>query len=404
VTGTVTVAVFDDGTPQIDRWVVFQDADGNVITSSRSDASGKASANVPDGSIVTVAYGTSVQHLVTVMGVQRGETIVIGEAEDEGEAGKTVATANVRLASARTDAVRHTVTLGVAQTEVREPSEALAMPVLERFLVEDPAKHEHRFRVLAEAIGKDGAPVAFAFTWGALAGADAGAVDVPLPSWSTAYRPFAVELANPPSGAPTVTGELAIIAGEGSRFERRAVRGTANATLRFLVPEPLVGDAATRLEVGWEGSSDRTVLTRRGKETRLRIDLASELLPRVSAAEIERSADTTRPVVRWSVAGDVSKSDAIVVRLAWPKTREHIWTIVAPPTTRPGLRPPALPEALAAWRPDRGVVTAAVAVLEASGYASYDDVRRKGIDAAGESVEDDPNGSLRWSATGDLAF
>jgi hypothetical protein len=68
------------------------------------------------------------------------------------------------------------------------------------------------------------------------------------------------------------------------------------------------------------------------------------------------------------------------------------------------MRVPALPDGLAGWRPDGSLITAAVALLDSSEYASYDDVRHKGLEAASEGIVEDADGTLRWSASGPLSF
>ena len=47
------VSVYDDGRPGDGRWVVFQDAEGNVTSSMKSGADGKASGDVSAGLIST---------------------------------------------------------------------------------------------------------------------------------------------------------------------------------------------------------------------------------------------------------------------------------------------------------------------------------------------------------------
>ena len=43
-------------------------------------------------------------------------------------------------------------------------------------------------------------------------------------------------------------------------------------------------------------------------------------------------------------------------------------------------------------------------VVESSVYEGYDEVRTKGLDVAAEGLEDDEDGWLRWSSTGELAY
>jgi len=98
-----------------------------------------------------------------------------------------------------------------------------------------------------------------------------------------------------------------------------------------------------------------------------------------------------------------TSADATIVQLAWPETHEHVWTIVGPPTRETRLELPELPDALREWRPDARPIVVAAGLFDASSYAGYDDVRRKGIALFAESPEDD-EAVLRTSTTGKLAF
>jgi hypothetical protein len=392
------VSVYDDGAPYADRWVVFHDADGTVRSSGKSDALGKISGAVQEGGMVTVAYGSSIRRLVTVVGLKPADSVLIGEKEeDEAEAGNTLFRANVKLPGPRPEAARYSVSLGVAESEAPDPSQPLALSVLERFV------KEGRFAVLAEAIDRTGEPIAHAFTWATAA--DAGEVPVTLPSWSTEVRTFEASLLNLPQGVRRVRGDLGMVTASSNRFHRpsRSVPVPGESTLRFLVPAPLGDDAALRIEAIWDGEDKAGIARRQHVEPAMKVDLAAELLPRVSGAHVAPSADPARPTVAWSVAGP-SSADVIVVRLKWPATGEHEWTILLPPTTRDSFRLPALPQVLASWRPDARPIAAAVGLVDSSEYANYDDVRAKGIDIAAEGLEDDEEGWLRWSTTGDLTF
>jgi len=386
------VTVYDDGTPYADRWVVFHDPAGNVLSSAKSDAAGKVAARIPDGGMVTVAYGSSIQRLVTVVGVKPGEGLIVGEKEDEGEDGNTLVRARVTLPGRWPEAARYVVSLGVAVSEVPDPTQPITLSVLERLVVKG------RFAVLAEAVAPSGEAVAHAFTW-AEAG-DAGTADVSLPAWSTDVRAFEVELAN---ATGVVHGELGMVTAGSNRFLRPR-RPASERGLRFLVPEPLGDEAALRIEAAWSPDDRAGVARRRHLEPKMRVDLGAELFPRVSRPSVVRGADPARPSVTWSVAEARAGADALVVRLKWPATGEHEWTIVLPPATRAPFRLPALPPVLATWRPDARAILAAVGLVDSSEYEGYDEVRAKGIDAAAEGVDEDEDGFLRWSTSGDLPF
>jgi hypothetical protein len=400
--GRAVVSVYDDGRPLADRWVVFQDSEGKVTSSTRSGADGKASGEVHAGSMVTVAFGTSVQHLVTILAVKPGDEIVIGEREDEGGSGNTVAPAKVLLPGPLASAARYAVSLGVGTTEVADVTRPLPMPILRRFLVD-----EGKFRVLGLALDASGEALAFAFDWGTLGATDGGDAEVRLPAWSTDWREQRIILSNPPAGLTKAAAELAIVVGEHAQFERGRREATVQGetSLRFSVPRPLGTDTLYRLELTYGTSGDKALHSRRAKSLPddVRLDLRVALLPRISAAVVETTRDRSRPVAHWTVAGDVGSADATIVQLAWPDTREHVWTIVGPATQRPDLEVPELPEALRAWRPDGRPIRGAVGLFDVSGYAGYDDVRQKGIQPFNEPPEDDET-VLRTSTTGALVF
>jgi hypothetical protein len=391
------VSVYDDGTPYADRWVVFHDADGSVRSSGKSDALGKISGSVSEGGMVTVAYGSSIRRLVTVVGVKPSDSILIGEKEDEGKGGDSLFRANVTLPGPRAEASRYMVSLGVAESEAPDPARSMTMSVLERFV------KDGRFAVLAEALDRGGEPIAHAFTWAAAA--DSGDVAVTLPPWSTDVRTFEALLVNAPTGVRSVRGDLGIVTASSNRFARpsRSAGVSAETSLRFLVPAPLGNDAALRIEATWDGDDKAGIARRRHLEPSMKTDLNAELLPRITNARVTATSDVARPDVTWSAAS-VAGADVLVLRLKWPRTGEHEWTILLPPSARAPFRLPALPNVLASWRPDARPISAAAGLVDSSEYDGYDEVRSKGIDVAAEGLEDDEEGSLRWSTTGDLVF
>ncbi|WP_394840283.1 hypothetical protein LVJ94_25695 [Pendulispora rubella] len=401
--GKVNVAVFDDGAPLAGRHIVFQDGAGAVVAEATSGDDGKASADAPAGGMVTVAYGNSVYQLITVTGVQPGDDIVIGETEDEGGAARVVSTARVKLPGAYPKAARYTVSLGVGATEVPRVADPLPLPVAKRFLVD-----EKKFRVLGEALDEKGAPAAYAFDWANLStNAARRDVDVRLPAWSRTFREFTLALSAPTEGLTAVEGQVSVLANERDRFERpRQSASMAGPTpLRFLIPKALEGDTVYRLEFSYGASPDKAMLARSDKalSDTTRIDLREALLPRISLATVEAGADVARPTVRYRVAGDASQADAAIVRLAWHDAREHLWTILAPPAT-PEIQLPQLPASLKDWIPGRTPLSAAAALVEASFYKGYDDIRHEGLT---EFIEDPESGeprTWRYSATGDISF
>jgi hypothetical protein len=128
--------------------------------------------------------------------------------------------------------------------------------------------------------------------------------------------------------------------------------------------------------------------------------LGDRLLPRIRDAIVDGQG-TPRPSVRWTSARSLASADAIVARLAWPLSREHVWTILAPPDSVARLVVPALPDELAGWRPDKRPISVAVGAVETSFWSGYPDVKKQGL----ASLEDPPAAdvvTIRSSATGEL--
>jgi hypothetical protein len=403
--GRVSVGVFDEGQPLPDRTVVFQDSEGNVVGVARSDRDGKAAGELGADGMVTVALGTSLQHMVTIAGVQPGDELVVGEPVDEESVASVAGSSKVRLPGPYPGAARYTVSLGVGATETIDPATPVPLPVFNRFLVGGK-----KFKALAEALDAESEPLAFAFTWGAWDDSKTkahGEADVRLRPWSTQWRVFELALTNAPADITSVEAKLTIFSKDEDRFERKPRRTELHgaATLRFPVPPPLGTEARYTLDLAYGASTDKAALVVREEAMRTKstVDLGARLLPRVSEARSESTDVRARPLVRWRVAGDASAADASIVRVAWPATREHVWTVVLPPTAPTRFRLPSLPSELDAWAPDLRPMTAAAALVEASFYADFAEVKRKGLQLLAEPPEDAEGGvKLRYSATGGL--
>jgi hypothetical protein len=411
-TQPVTVVVYDEGAPVSERWVVFHDRDGNVVSRIESGPDGKASAPVPPGGMITVAHGESLQHLVSFLDVEPGDEIVVGDTGKSSPVPHQLGAARLLLPGPYAAAARYEVSLGVGQTDV-DPTTPTSLPVLERFLADDG-----NFKTVAEALADDGQPLAYAFAWGSWTAAGTttadATTDVPLGPWKKDFRSFEIALGDPPEGASSVEGRLSIFSKDDDRFDRplrRASLGEAReeaTALVFGVPPQLGSEALYRLDVTCADSPDKLVLVQRREqlEPRVAVDLGRALLPRVSDVVADVTSASARPTIRWSVAGDPKRrgeADAIIVRASWPETREHVWTLVMPPTTDPTIRLPALPPELSSWQPDGRPLTAAAALVEASFYDGYRSVRHKGIERLGKLPKrKDGETRIRYSVSGAL--
>jgi hypothetical protein len=398
--GRATVTVYDEGRPVAGRWVVFHDATGAVTSFAKSGADGRVSGAVTRGSMVTVADGTSLRKLLTIQAVEPNDELVVGEVEEEEGAAKTQCRALVSIPSAHPLAKKHVVSLGVGRTEIPDPNKPLPMPVLRRFIVDG------KFPVLAEALDADGKAVAFSFERPACG--DAGNVDVRLPPWSTDFQPFTlvVKSARVGKAPPSIVAELSVVSGE-DRFDRGRQEATMRqgTTFRFDTPRALGSKVIYKVAVAHPGAQDRSVLVERRDDmpAQVELDLRATLMPRVETAILEPGSAAARPAVRWSLSGAGPKADAAVVRLAWPSTREHVWTILAAPDAPTRVVAPVLPDELADFRPTGREITVAAAIVEASFLDGYRDMRKNGL-----TLLDDPphapSVTVRYSALGDLDF
>lgn len=379
----VKVKVYDEGRPAAGRWVVFHDASGDVVSHARTDADGRASGA---GRMVTVLEPGGIAKAVTVVDVEPNDELVFGEEEDEGGAAATACTAHVSVDAPHEAAPVHVVSLGVGETEVPDLERPLLMPVLTRYLAGG------EFVVLAEALGPDREPIAFGHVTARCP--DGGPAPVRVSPSSTEYRAFDVHVTH--DGAGAVAGELAIVRGE-DRFDRghRTATLDRSADLRFRAPRPLGSDARLRLTIDRAGTDERVVIVqrRRAMPERATVD-ATMARPTDLAVDGRVPA---RPAVRWKVVGE-PVADATLVRVWWPTSHEHEWTVVAPPGAS-GVRLPALPDELAAFRPGAATLSAAVMIVDASYVSGYGDVRARGLGVL-EEAPHDADGTLRYARVG----
>lgn len=397
--GKATVVVFDDGNPVRNLVVFFSDESGSLLASSSTGKDGSASGPMPPRGMITVAKTTSPRHLYTVTGVMPGDRVVVGEEEDEGGAAHVACRTAITIPSAYPKAARHVVSVGVNDSEVGDPTSPVVVAALKRFVVDG------KVRAIARALDAEGKVLAFSQTFvEGCTSTDAGAIKVKLPEWSTDLRTFSIDASGTEKG--TLEAKLTLIpaGSDGFAFTTREAPIGAATKLELIAPRPLGTRGRTKLEVKYEDGPDRASLDERRENIpeQTKVTLSERLLPRVREATIDGQA-TPRPGVRWKSTAPLSSADAIVARLAWPESREAIWTIVAPPDSPPRLVVPALPEELASWRPGSHTIAPAVGAIETSFWNGYADVKKHGL----ESIEDPPKGDpivIRTSVTGQLDF
>jgi hypothetical protein len=197
---------------------------------------------------------------------------------------------------------------------------------------------------------------------------------ISLPAWRTDLA--AVDVVVTASAAGDVFTAVRIDAGETPWYGR----GGAPPRFAFERPagfgESLVVQAFVYTATGAGSAEAASVATRVAPiPTAAAIDIDAERLPRLSDLAID-ATNATRPVVTWQHERDPADADAAVAQLRWEDDAE-VWTLIAPATLTQSIAIPALPEALALWRPASGPSAATAALIDRDAWASYADVRSR---------------------------
>jgi len=420
----VTLTVVDTGTkPIVGRAVVFGDASGRALTTTTTDAQGRASAEVPAGSQATVVLGTSERpRFLTVLGVAPGDEIL---AVDRARFFDPVdALARVDSPPPNAPAAAVTYRLRSGDCFLFETSDFPA----ESNLPSSCVQRQPRAPFLLEARDGTGTAVGFTFAKDVTVPTDGGTVAPPLGPWSTALTQQTVNATN--------------LGDAGARFVSFAeVTGGVRTLLeeRFTTPPP-DGGAFSATFVGHTGFAEAMqaevvqteglrvggrsitgVVVRedsRAANGQTTIDFGTRL-PAITGSGID-AGSPVRPAVAWTSASPLTAADGVYVEIRWFEPldggdRYGAWTFVAPPSTTELVAPalPAgtvgLPSAASSFERAR------IVAVEASFVDGYATLRRAAAAAAPtDALLDDrggayapalpANGTLRYSAhtvTGD---
>jgi len=114
----VQVTVRDGNAPQAGVDVLFQNSDGSLISETKTDANGAASAPMATGNVTvirTFAAGSAAQRepeIYTYVGAAAGDQLLLGDANDDTGTPKTI---NVTVPASATGNVNITATCGAGQ-------------------------------------------------------------------------------------------------------------------------------------------------------------------------------------------------------------------------------------------------------------------------------------------------
>ncbi|AKV01367.1 hypothetical protein AKJ09_08030 [Labilithrix luteola] len=375
----VTVTVTRGSGPAADVLVVFHDAAGAVLGTTKTDATGKATSSTTIPAQVSVLLGgaASGRLIHTWTGVEAGDDLVVKDpfpttVEDRGAYG-------FHLFGSYEGADSYGVTVGPCGGSWPSQSieAALLINAWENCLGTPTA-------VLASALldYNISAPKAFAFKKDiGVPAAGPEALSVSLPDWQAPAN-ATLTLTNRPADVG-VAVSLGDIVG-GVRFEtaRQWASEADTATLDYPAG---FGDAHQFGAAFRKGTSSNVFLKRSAAATAASFDLATAL-PTIETLTFD-TTDTKRPTLTWTASSSLASSDGGEGFIDFYDRHENTfgWSfVVAPGAT--SIRVPQFPAEAAAWLPfgeDGGEVPIgasppSLAFVESDLHASYAEFRHDG--------------------------
>jgi hypothetical protein len=330
--------------------VYFSDANGALLASLTTNASGLAVYVAPAGGQVTVVLGTSDNPiLTTLVGVQPGDYLTAIDPTTETFAASFVSTPPsppgtnyVAFAGSSSEA---SGSPGTVPTSV-DPFFPYGVGL------------DGKFPVLVLANNNDGTPAGFLSSTRNAIATDGGATAVTSPAgWQTTIGTESLTVTNPDPQAylstsfNEVSDEISYVDSEGTLAPSDGGPGT---TWNFPTHPGYADFVQCEVDqTRQNGSFVSTSLlaTRRAAPTpsgAMAFDL-STLLPAITGATLD-STDPTRPVLSWTTGGPLTTTIGSFASIAWFETldggavRRGTWVFVTPPGATT-LTPPVLPSA-----------------------------------------------------------
>jgi hypothetical protein len=370
--------------------IVFQDANGNVVATGTTNAAGQVTQLVESGSQVTAVMGSSpapvhvddqgidagatvippptTVQLVTVQGVEPGDTLSLQDPSDTTVSGATVSIDALPGGGPSTAMQVYNVQVGNCGTTT------ISFPA--QFPLSPDCEANGTFPVLVSALDESDTPIAYTWQDGNVIPADGGIAHVTMTgSWSTAlstqsitetnipfsdlaqyvsYSEIASGVATPATGQVTDEDGGSYTAFQGHPGFPVAVQNEVSKT------SPANGNALAISVFATRGPFDA--------DAGAAFDL-STALPFITYVTLDGgfatpdadvdAAPLGQPYVGWSSdAGAIAGVSGVVVQVSWQyysgsgvPTSTGAWTIVAAPTAT-SVTAPTLPPQVAGWGPN----------------------------------------------------
>lgn len=378
--------------------VVFHKPDGSVLAHVQTDASGRASANIESGGLVTVGRYVSAPsarwELTTIAGVQVGDELVLGRPS----AGSSAGTAAIGFTGPASSATEYRVDVGCNAGVAFSVGTPVSVPFY--------STCGATLDALTIARGAGSALVAWTTALDlSISGiAPSQTAAATSAAWRTDFGSLALTLANPPASGATAAATLTPRR-NGIRFSSSATSQTvtlappATANLSLPFAQDFASSARLEVRVTHQSSTDDSRFIDNGAAFGARtLDLATALPPRVTGAQLVETSGVLS--ASWSLAAADAGLDATTLSASWNDTAgRHDWKVVMPPGVAQ-FAFPVLPAALAAYLPVGGTAPSwfEVTVDDVSTTAGYDAFRAANLGLV-YAIPETGTWSLRRSST-----
>lgn len=364
-TGPVSMTVLNNSdvpTPGVD--VIFGDVNGAVLHHTQTDAAGQASFTMDIGGMVTVAVrnpqSPGSAYLQTITNVRPTDVY-------RSHIGAILTVAAPRLGAIQIDfagplppgTVSIQIDLGCQSRYLYPAWGGSIHGYVTDVFAYCPLPADGRLDVVLTAQNGESVPIAFAISRDNALNPSSTTIAHFPDGWRTDFRTLSVGYSNVTAGMAllrsAVTPEYeGLTRGRYPRADATVFPGQSGT--RVLLYPDLADALSFSVQLmtsptGW--NAPQVVYNGFFTETPVwaGVDFATDVPPFASNVVLIDVA-TGRPAVTWTAPADVSNVDLGSYSLNWGTGNQYrSWAVAFPPDAVPPVKIPALPEALAAWRP-----------------------------------------------------